>query len=150
MSLIVFTKSYSNLDINLLFVVIIIAVCFAVNFEQIPEGYVGKMAAVITMLPFIVIYLISLIIKLANSPDELLIDIEKKTIDIKSKKKYAFADIEAFITLKNEKYELYITDKKRKVILTTEDYYKANMHEKDIKEHFKEFDNLTLYSDESD
>jgi len=86
MSLIVFTKGYSNLNLSILFFIAIVGVFYVVNYEHIPERIVGKATVTIIMLPFVVIYLILQIQKIANYPDELLIDIERKTIDIKSKK----------------------------------------------------------------
>jgi hypothetical protein len=57
MSLLIFTKSYLNINNCLLFIIVILGGISLLFFDQIPENLQGKAAIGIISIPFVIIYL---------------------------------------------------------------------------------------------
>lgn len=141
----IFTKSYSNLRLSILFIVLIIGGISVLYWDKIPDEFIGKATFLIISVPFILIYLFLEIRKISRYPNDLTIDAQQQIISVDSKKTCAFKNIKSMIiTLKKYDYELYLKDNSGEILIKTSDYYNANMGESDIREYLTKFTNIQV------
>ena len=123
-----FTKSYLNLRLAFSFLFSIIGIALFAFIEQIPENFRLKITIIIFIVPFLLIYLYLESRKISRYPNDLVVNVETKTISLNSEKTYSFENIATLIiTLKKYNYELYLKDSTGNILLETKDYYEANM-----------------------
>ena len=138
-----FTKSYLNLRLAFSFLFSIIGIALFAFIEQIPENFRLKVTIIIFIVPFLLIYLYLESRKISRYPNDLVVNVETKTISLSSEKTYSFENIATLIiTLKKYNYELYLKDSTGNILLETKDYYEANMHKNDISKYLTGITNI--------
>jgi hypothetical protein len=109
MSLLIFTKSYLNINNCLLFIIVILGGISLLFFDQIPENLQGKAAIGIISIPFVIIYLFMTIRKVAKYPKIININVRNSMVYIEGKGNYSFEKIgKLIITITKSGFKLFI------------------------------------------